>query len=92
MLAGAIHAGKKSAAGAPEEAQARVLPLLAAIAESPGAAVACLARACTQLKAKSRLPAGKIAAGLQDVITAHGGLSRVSDDPRHEKGTLELVS
>ena len=54
---------------------ARVLPLLAALSESSGAAAPCLARACLQLKAKSRLAAGKIAAGLQDVIAAHGGRS-----------------
>ena len=72
--AGAIHAGKRSAAGASEDALARVLPLLAAVSESSGAAVSCLARACLQLKAKSRLQAAKIAAGLQDVIAAHGGL------------------
>ena len=47
---------------------ARVLPLLAAISESAGAAGPCLARACVQLKAKSRLAGGKVAAGLQDVI------------------------
>ena len=72
--AGAIHAGKRSAAGASEDALARVQPLLAAISESSGAAVPCLARACMQLKVKSRLQAAKIAAGLQDVIAAHGGL------------------
>lgn len=72
--AGAIHAGKRSAAGASEDALARVQPLLRAISESSGAAVPCLARACMQLKAKSRLQAAKIAAGLQDVIAAHGGL------------------
>ena len=71
--AGAIHAGKRSAAGASEDALARVQPLLRAISESSGAAVPCLARACVQLKAKSRLQAAKIAAGLQDVIAAHGG-------------------
>ncbi len=52
-----------------------MLPLLAAISESSGAAAPCLARACLQLKAKSRLAANKIAAGLQDVIAAHGGWS-----------------
>lgn len=51
-----------------------MLPLLAAISESAGAAAPCLARACLQLKAKSRLAAGKIAAGLQDVIAADGKL------------------
>ena len=51
-----------------------MLPLLAAISESAGAAAPCLARACVQLKAKSRLAAGKIAAGLQDIIAAHGTL------------------
>ncbi len=51
-----------------------MLPLLAATSESAGAAAPCLARACLQLKAKSRLPAGKIAAGLQDIIAAHGKL------------------
>ena len=76
--AGAIHAGKRSAAGASEDALARVLPLLAAVSESSGAAVPCLARACLQLKAKSRLQAAKIAAGLQDVIAAHGGLLSIS--------------
>ena len=70
--AGAIHAGKRSAPGASEEAMARVLPLLAALFNSSGAAIPCLARACLQLKAKSRLAAGKIAAGLQDIIAAHG--------------------
>ena len=54
---------------------ARVLPLLAALSDSSGAAVPCLARACLQLKAKSRLAAGRIAAGLQDIIAAHGGRS-----------------
>jgi len=72
---GAIHGGKRSAAGTSEEAKAKVLPLLAAISESSGAAAPCLARACVQLKAKSRLAANKIAAGLQDVIAAHGGRS-----------------
>ena len=51
-----------------------MLPLLAATSESAGAAAPCLARACLQLKAKSRLPAGKFAAGLQDIIAAHGKL------------------
>ena len=48
-----------------------MLPLLAAISGSAGAAAPCLARACLQLKAKSRLAAGKIAAGLQDIIAGH---------------------
>ena len=51
-----------------------MLPLLAALPGSAGAAAPCLARACLQLKAKSRLAAGKIAAGLQDVIAGHGKL------------------
>ena len=51
-----------------------MLPLLAAISGSAGAAAPCLSRACLQLKAKSRLAAGKIATGLQDVIAGHGAL------------------
>ncbi len=54
---------------------ARVLPLLAALSDSAGAAIPCLARGCLQLKAKSRLATGKVAAGLQDIIAAHGGRS-----------------
>jgi hypothetical protein len=46
--------------------------LLAALAEDSGASAACLTRACTQLMAKKRLKSGKVAAGMQHMISSAG--------------------
>jgi hypothetical protein len=57
--------------GAAEAASARLQPLLAALAGN-AAVTSCLARACAQLHAKKRLKAGKVAAGLQRLLSVQG--------------------
>lgn len=57
-----------------QKAAEELRPVLAAFAAGGGACKACVARACSQLKAKSRLKTRQAAAGLQQIILGLGGL------------------